>query len=246
MDNISTSLRELHLPGMAAAWQNMAETRSADHLAAADLLRMLIQAETDSRRENRNNRLVKNARFRYTCSLEELDYDPSRGLDRSAVAPLACGDYIRQGLPVIITGAAGTGKSHLASALGHQACLMGLKTRYFGLQKLFEEITLQRVAGTLPRFFDKMSATDLMIIDDFGLRRLDPQQMLDFMELIEDRHGRRATVIVSQVPVANWYDLMAENTTAADAILDRLVHTAIRFDLKGESRRKNNKSQKNP
>lgn len=238
MDQITTTMRDLHLPGMAAAWESLRETRKSDNLTLSDGLALLMQAELDSRRVNRNARLVKNARFRYTSTINELDFNPARGLERTAVMNLATCEYIRQGVPVIITGAAGTGKSYLASALGHHACHMGLRVRYFGLQKLFEEITLQRVAGCLPRFFDKMSATNLLIIDDFGLRRLDAQQMLDFMELIEDRHGRTSTIFVSQVPVADWYDLLSENTTAADAILDRIVHTAVRFNLLGDSLRK--------
>jgi DNA replication protein DnaC len=216
----------------------MCETRTVDSLSLRDGLEILLQSEHDSRRNNRNNRLIKEARFRYTSSIEQMNFDTTRGLDRSTIMELATCDYIRKGLPVIITGAAGTGKSYLATALGYQACLMGLKVRYFGLQKLFEEIALYRIAGTLPRFFNKVSATDLIIIDDFGLRKLDSQQMLDFMELIEDRHGRHSTIFISQVPVADWYDLMEVNSTAADAILDRIVHTAVRFELKGDSLRK--------
>lgn len=226
------------MSGMASAWETMRETRKCDSLTLTDGLQLLLQAETDARRENRNARLHKQARFRYSCVIEEIDFDPLRGIDRNTVIRMATGDYIRQGLPVIITGAAGTGKSFLATALGQQACLMGMHVRYFGLQKLFEEITVNRVAGTLPRFFDKLSAVELLIIDDFGMRCLDAQQMLDFMEIIEDRHGRHATIFVSQVPVASWMELMAENTTAAEAILDRIVHTAVRFDLKGSSRRR--------
>lgn len=226
------------MSGMASAWETMRETRKYDSLTLTDGLQLLLQAETDARRENRNARLHKQARFRYSCAIEEIDFDPLRGIDRNTVIRMATGDYIRQGLPVIITGAAGTGKSFLATALGQQACLMGMHVRYFGLQKLFEEITVSRVAGTLPRFFDKLSAVELLIIDDFGMRCLDAQQMLDFMEIIEDRHGRHATIFVSQVPIANWMELMAENTTAAEAILDRIVHTAVRFDLKGSSRRR--------
>jgi DNA replication protein DnaC len=238
MDQITRTMRDLHMPGMAAAWEAMCETRKIDSLSLRDGIDMLLQAEGDSRRTNRNNRLLKEAKFRYTSTIEELDFNSARGIEQSKVMQLATCDYIRNGIPVIITGAAGTGKSCLATALGHQACLMGMRVRYFGLQKLFEEITINRVAGTLPRFFDKMSATDLIIIDDFGLRRFDSQQMLDFMELIEDRHGRHATIFISQIPVKNWYDLMTENTTAADGILDRIVHTAIRFELKGDSLRK--------
>ena len=124
------------------------------------------------------------------------------------------------------------------AALGHQACMLGFKVRYFHVFKLFEEITNNRIEGTLSKFFKKLADTDLLIIDDFGIRSLDKQQMLDFMELMEDRHGMKSTIIVSQLPVANWYDMMKVNSTAADAILDRIVHTAQRFELKGDSLRK--------
>ena len=197
MDPITSTMRELRMSGMASAWDAMRETRQCDSLTLTDGLQLLLQAETDARRENRNARLHKLAKFRYNCLIGEIDFDPLRGIDKNTVMRMATGDYIRQGLPVIITGAAGTGKSFLATALGQQACLMGMHVRYFGLQKLFEEIMVHRVAGSLPRFFDKLSATELLIIDDFGMRCLDAQQMLDFMEILEDRHGRCATIFVS-------------------------------------------------
>jgi DNA replication protein DnaC len=116
--------------------------------------------------------------------------------------------------------------------------MMGFKVRYYNIFKLFEQIAMARMEGTLTKFFNKIADTDLLIIDDFGVRSLDKQQMLDFLELMEDRHAMKSTIIVSQLPVANWYDMMKSNSTAADAILDRIVHTAQRFELKGESLRK--------
>ena len=116
--------------------------------------------------------------------------------------------------------------------------MLGFKVRYYNVLKLFEQVTMARIEGTLTRFFGGMADTDLLIIDDFGIRSLDKQQMLDFLEMMEDRHARKSTIIASQLPVANWYDMMKSNTTAADAILDRIVHTAQRFELKGESLRK--------
>ena len=116
----------------------------------------------------------------------------------------------------------------------------GLKVAYYNIFRLFEEITLARVASTLHRFFVRLAQTDLLILDDFGMKVLDGQQQLDFMEIIEDRHGRKSTIIISQLPVADWYDVMKDNTTAADAILDRLVHTSVRFELQGPSMRKKN------
>lgn len=116
---------------------------------------------------------------------------------------------------------------------------------YFNLYRLFEEITLARVSSSLHRFFDRLAQTDLLILDDFGMKVLDSQQLLDFMEIIEDRHGKKATVIVSQLPVSDWYDILQKNTTAADAILDRLVHTAVRVELKGDSMRRKKTGKEN-
>lgn len=237
MNNIEQSLKSLRLPGMAQCWTSLVETRKYDSLTLSDGLQLLIQAETDQRKENRNARLVKNARFRYVSSIDELTLDATRGVDKNRLMELATCEYIRHGLSVLITGPAGTGKSTLASALGFQACMLGFKVSYFNITKLFETIKMARVTGNLHKFFDKMAATDLLILDDFGIKVLDGQQLLDFMEILEDRHGIKSTIIVGQVPVASWYDVLSGNKTAADAILDRLVHTSERFELKGNSLR---------
>ncbi len=238
MNEISSQMKSLKLASMAKYWDTLVETRKHTELSLEDGLQLLLQAEKDGRRENRNARLIKEAHFRYNASIQESLFDSARGVDKVKVMSLSSCEYIRQGLPVTITGAAGTGKSWLASALGYQACLCGFKTAYFGMLKLFEKIETCRMESTLPRFFDKMANTDLLILDDFGMNVLTSQQMLDFMELIEDRHGRKATIIVSQLPVAEWYDILSANTTAADAILDRIVHSAHRFELNGTSLRK--------
>lgn len=242
MNEISTALRGLKMPGMATCWERLLETRRTEELSIHDCLQMLIQAENDSRLQSRNARLIKKARFRYQATLEEMTFDATRGLEKSAVLNLASCDYISNGVSVLITGPAGTGKSYLATALGMQACRLGMKVAYYNVYKLFEELALARISSTLHKFFARMAQTDLLILDDFGMKVLDGQQLLDFMELIEDRHGQRATILVSQLPVSEWYDILKGNTTAADAILDRLVHTAIRFELKGDSLRKKRKS----
>ena len=238
MDETATIFKRLRLPGMEQCWQSLIETRRVDGMCLRDGLQLLLQAESEQRKENRNARLLKQAGFRYQATIMETRFDASRGLDKSRVMELATCAYIRRGIPVIITGAAGTGKSWLATALGHQACMLGFKVRYYNVLKLFEQVTMARIEGTLTRFFGGMADTDLLIIDDFGIRSLDKQQMLDFLEMMEDRHARKSTIIASQLPVANWYDMMKSNSTAADAILDRIVHTAQRFELKGESLRK--------
>ncbi|MEN5436783.1 IS21-like element helper ATPase IstB, partial [Sphingobacterium faecium] len=213
------------------------ETRRSTELTLSEGLTLLLQAEADERDEKRFDRLKQNAGFRYQASIEEINMVATRGLDKGMITALATGEYIKKGDPILISGATGCGKSFLASALGHQACAQGYKVLYFNLQKLLLKTKMARLEGTLHKLMDKISKTDLLIIDDFGLVNLDQHQRLDMMEIIEDRHAKASTVIASQLPVASWYDVIGEDTIA-DAILDRLIHGSYRIELKGESLRK--------
>lgn len=239
MEKILNDLKAMRLPGMAQTWHNLMEAHKTASVSLADGMRLLIQGENDMRQSNRTQRLIKNARFRYTVTMGEIAADSARGLDQSRLDEAATCDYINRGYPIIITGPTGTGKSWLATALGHHACLCGYKVRYYNVMKLFEELTMSRVESRLPRMFEKLAQSDLLILDDFGIKKLNGEQVLDLMEIIEDRHGKKATIIASQVPVTDWYDCLETNTTAADAILDRVIHTATRFELRGDSLRKN-------
>jgi len=237
MMKVQTQLKELRLHGMQQCWQSLVETRRHHELQLAEGLEILLQAEMQQRTNNRFERLRKTARFRYQASIEEIVFDTSRGLDKSQVSQLITGEYINKGEPVLITGATGCGKSFLASALGHHACAQGHKVAYYNVQKLMIKTKMARVDGTIYKLFEQLAKTDLLVMDDFGLTHLEKQQQLDLMEIIEDRHARKATIIASQLPVSSWYNIIGEETIA-DAILDRLVHTSHRIELKGESLRK--------
>lgn len=237
VQQIDLKLRQMRLAGMARGWQALNETKQVFDLSFSEGLEILIEREEEERKNNRFNRMIKGARFRYQASLEELSYEPSRGLNKSMITDLASCGYIARGESVLITGSTGCGKSFLASALGHQACLHGYSVIYFNTQKFMLRTKMARSDGSILKYFDKIAKTSLVILDDFGLTRMEQQQQFDLMEIIEDRHGKASTIIVSQLPVTNWFDVISE-TTIADAILDRLVHSAYRIELKGDSMRK--------
>lgn len=237
MNQIESQLNTLRLHGMTHCWTTLEETRKLHELSLQEGMELLLQAETQERNHRRFTRLKTIAGFRYKASIEEVRSDPSRGIDKALLLKLATGEYLSRGESVLITGATGCGKSFLSSALGHQACALGFKVAYFNTQKLFLKTKMARLEGTIYKFFEKLAKTDLLILDDFGLTHFDKQQQLDLMEIIEDRHGKYAMIIASQLPVASWYDIIGEHTIA-DAIMDRLVNSSYRIDIKGESLRK--------
>lgn len=237
MNTIENQLSQLRLRGMYSTWKAMLETRQHHELSLGEGLEVLLQSEAEDRTNRRFERLRKSAQFRYQASVEELNLEASRGINTSQITDLATGSYLEKGESVLVTGATGCGKSFLASALGHQACSQGHKVLYFNTQKLLMKTKMSRIDGSFLKLFDKLAKARLLILDDFGLTHLDQKQQMDLMEIIEDRHGKSSTIIASQLPVGSWYEVIGE-ATIADAILDRLVHTSHRLELKGESLRK--------
>lgn len=231
------ALHELKLPGMASCWEALEDTHQLDKLTLRDGMQQMLQNERDTRRNNRIDRLVRNAGFRLKASIEELETDTARGIATASVSDLATCSYIANGMTVIITGPAGTGKTYYACALGKRACQNGIKVLYFTMNMLIENLKLVHLEGRETNFFRKLNAHDLLIIDDFGMVKLEGQLQHDFEQIIDDRYNNKATILASQLPVADWYDVF-KSELIAEACLDRIVHKAMKFCLQGDSLRK--------
>lgn len=227
----------MKLFGMARAYTMIQTTRQSGSMTDEELMSHIVEAEWDDRQNHKLQRLIKSAKFRYQASMEEIVFTQDRNLDKSSFLRLAGCDYLEKKENVIITGATGVGKSHIASALGNEACIKGYKTIYCNVGKLLSLLKMKRSDGSYIREIQRLERQDLLILDDFGLTQLDTQNRLDLLEIIEDRHGKKSTVVTSQLPLNKWHDVIADSTIA-DAILDRLVHNAHRIELKGASMRK--------
>lgn len=231
-------MKSMKFYGMARAFSSCLEDGRMARMTADEMLSFLITSEYDDRHNRRIERYIRNAKFRYNASIEKLYYGPERNLEKNQMMRFAECDFIAKGESILITGCTGIGKSYIASALGNQACMKGYKVFYTNLNKLFAKLKMMKADGSYLREISRIEKQDLLILDDFGLQPMDNQNRSALMEIIEDRHGNRSTIITSQLPVQEWYDLIGEKTVA-DAILDRLVHDAHRIEIDGDSLRKN-------
>lgn len=230
-------LYELRLPGMAAAFEEQQGMPDLTELAFEDRLALLLEREKTERADRRFQRLLGQAKLRLDAVPEDLDFRKTRGLDRSLVLRLLSCDWIRQGQSLLLTGPTGSGKSYLACALGHQACRHGLSVRYLRLSRLLGDLTLARADGSYAKLLQRLARTQLLILDDWGMAGLDDLGRRDLLEVLDDRYGRRATLVTSQIPVDDWHEIVGD-ATFGDAILDRLVHNAHRIPLNGGSMRR--------
>ena len=234
-------LEEMRLSGFARAYKETMETGLVRQFTSDELMAHLVQAEWDERYNKKLKRLISNARFRYQASIEELDYSARKNLDKNMMLRFSSCDWITKHQSIIITGSTGVGKSFIASALGYQACHHHFKVQYNNCTKLFDKLKIAKADGSYIKEINKIAKLDLLILDDFGLKPLDGNQSLMLLEIFEDRHGKKSTVITSQLPVNKWFEIIGE-PTIADAILDRLVHSSHRIELEGESLRKKYKN----
>ncbi|OBP68172.1 IS21-like element helper ATPase IstB [Mesorhizobium loti] len=231
-------LHAMGLAGMARAFDELAANAEAEQLSHAEWLGLLLDREWNSRYDRKLAARLRFAKLRHQAAPEDVDYRSERGLDRALFVKLIAGDWIDAHDNLAICGPSGVGKSWLACALGHKACRDDRSVLYQRVPRLFANLALARGDGRYARLQRTLGRVQLLILDDWGLEPLDDQARHDLLEILEDRYGRRSTIITSQLPVSAWHDVIG-NPTYADAILDRLVHNAHRIDLTGESLRRN-------
>ena len=232
-----TRMKQMKLHGMHGAFQTAIETGKTDDYTIDQFVSMITDAEWDDRNNRKIERLIKNARFHYKATIENVIYEHTRNIDRTKLLRLAECDFINKSENVLISGSTGAGKSYIGTALGYQACIEGHRVLYFNTTKLFSKLKMAKADGSYLKELAKMARHQLVILDDFGLQPLDSQNRIALLELIEDRHNKGSMLVTSQLPVSKWYEIIGEKTIA-DAILDRLIHQSHRIELKGESMRK--------
>jgi DNA replication protein DnaC len=233
-------LVELKLHGMAASLREQSQGKDYNDLTFEERLGIMLDTESIERQNRVLKTRLTQAKLRLRACVEDIDYRARRGLDKALIQSLSTCGWIHERLNIIITGPCGVGKSFLACAMGHRACMNGLKVFYVRSSRLMEDLALAKGDGRYLKLLNKLSRTDLLIIDDWGLTTLGNQESQDLLEILEDRHDARSTIITSQLPVDNWHEAI-KSPTLADAILDRIVHNAYKITLTGESMRKKRK-----
>ena len=236
-------LKELKLAGMARSYESILQLSSHQQPDAHSLIAQMCDAELQSRVYHKTQFYLKLSKLRYAASLEELSFTKERNLTKEQVLSLSDCTYLDRAENILISGATGSGKSFLACALGHQACLMGYKTLYLNLNRLTEKLTMAKLDGTFVKLLNQLEKTALLILDDFGLAPMEQNTRLALLQILEDRYAKKSIIIASQIPIQKWHEAINE-PTLADAIMDRLMANAHRFELKGESLRRKKQPEK--
>ena len=239
MNNIETveKLRKMWINAMADLHHQNVRNNQLNNTTADEYIGLLTDHEWEDRQHKKINRLQKQARFKEKSSIADISYTENRNLDKNMFERLTTLDFMKKNENIIITGPSGVGKSFIVQALGNQACLMGYKVLYTNTARYFTKLKLAKIDGTYMKELQKLLKVDLVILDDFGLQAFDNHAREALIDIVDDRHKNKSTIVSSQIPVSAWYDIIGEGTIA-DAILDRLVNSSHRIDLKGESLRK--------
>ena len=229
-------LHQLRCTG-AKALAEQTTSSQVQALSFEERLGLLVDREMTERSSRQLTNRLRRAKLRHAACIEDIDFRHPRGLDKDLILSLADGRWVREHLNALIIGPAGIGKSWLACALAHSACRLGHSASYRRMPRLLTELAIARADGTYPKLLASLAKSEVLVIDDFGLAKLSAENRRDLLEIVEDRHGVRSTIVTSQLPVGKWHDVVGD-PTLADAILDRLVHSAYQLNLKGESMRK--------
>lgn len=239
MNNNQTveKLKQMRLGAMAELHLQYVKNNQLNESTPDEYLALLTDHEWENRQNQKIDRLIKQAGFRQKADLSEINFDPTRNLDKNMFTRLSTLDFMNRNENIIITGSSGVGKSYIAQALGYQSCFNGYRVEYANTARLFTKLKLSKADGTYIKELNKLQKVNLLIFDDFGLQAFDNNSREILMDIIEDRYNKMSTIISSQIPVSVWYDIIGEGTIA-DAILDRIVNSSHRIDLKGESLRK--------
>lgn len=230
-------LEALRFTGMAKALTEQIALPDIESLSFEERLGLLIDREMTEREDRRLKTRLRQAKLKQNACIEDTDYRQPRGLDKSLMLDLSQCQWIKKHLNLLITGPTGAGKTWIACALAQKACREGYSARYLRLPRLLQELPIAKGDGTYVNLLARLAKIDVLILDDWGLSKLMAEQRRDLLEILEDRHNNRSTIVTSQLPLDKWHHIIGD-PTLADAILDRLVHNAYKINLKGESMRK--------
>ena len=231
-------LQDLRFTGMAKALTEQMALPDIEDLSFEERLGLLVDREATEREDRRLQTRLRRAKLKQNACIEDIDFKQPRGMDKSLVLDLAQCQWIKRHLNLLITGPTGVGKTWVACALAQKACREGFTSLYLRLPRLLQELPIAKGDGTYARLLARLAKVDVLILDDWGLSKLIAEQRRDLLEILEDRHDNRSTIVTSQLPLDQWHHIIGD-PTLADAILDRLVHNAYKINLKGESMRKN-------
>ena len=231
-------LSEMKLHAMKLEYQRQQELPAISDLDFDERFSMIVNEQYSARKDAKVKRLIRAADLRETNAyLANIDYDSARNLKKADIARLSDCEWVTKGANLIITGATGVGKTYLLSAFGRAACTRGISVRSYRVPRLLTSLGISRGDGSYNHLMQEMIKPGLLILDDFGLKQLDLSMTQDLLEVVEERHhAGRSIAISAQLPVKEWPSVFKDRTIA-DAVLDRLVRNAYRFDLKGPSRR---------
>lgn len=232
-------MQELHLCGMRKAYQEQLQQADINDFSFDERLGLLIDREVIEKENRRLSSRLKKAKLKQSAAMENIDYRTPRGLDKSVMLSLSNCQWIKAHQNILIVGPTGTGKTFLACALAHKACLAGYSSVYYRLPRLLPDLNIAKGIGSYAKALTSLGKANVLILDDWGLMSMTADHRRDLLEILDDRHDARSTIVTSQLPIKHWHESINDNTLA-DAILDRLIHNAHRIELKGESMRKIN------